>query len=54
VGRGNAVGASDWGWGVVVEADDGEAGSRRRSGERWRSEQRKMVGKEVCNYQDMR
>jgi hypothetical protein len=42
VDRGGAVCASDRGWGAVVGAADGESGSRRRSGERWRSEHGKI------------
>jgi hypothetical protein len=49
--HGNAVCASDWGWGVVVDADDGEPGSQRRSCERWRLEQGKLSGKEMCKCQ---
>jgi hypothetical protein len=51
VDRGNAIRASDRRWGVVVEADDGEPESRRRSGERWRPEEGKLSGKEVCKCQ---
>jgi hypothetical protein len=51
VDRGIAVRASDRGWGVVVEANDGEPESWRRSGERWRSEPGKLSGKEVCKCQ---
>jgi hypothetical protein len=43
-----AVRASGRGWGVVVQADDGEPESRRRSGERWWPEQGKLSEKEVC------
>jgi hypothetical protein len=53
VDRGNAVHALDWKGEAVVKADDGEPESRGRSGERWRSVQGKLVGKEVCNCQDM-
>jgi hypothetical protein len=48
VACGNAVRAPDWKGEAVVEADDGEPGSRRRSGVRWRSEQGELDGKEVC------
>jgi hypothetical protein len=47
VDRGNAIRASDQGWGVVVEANDGEPKSRRRSGERWWPEQKKL-SENVC------
>jgi hypothetical protein len=53
VAHGDAVRASDWKGEAVMEANDGELGSRRRSGERWRSEQGKLVGKEVCNCRDV-
>jgi hypothetical protein len=53
VDRGNAVRSSDWEGGAVVEADDGEPGSRRRSDERWRSDQGKLSGKEMCKCQGM-
>jgi hypothetical protein len=48
---GNADRASDWKGEAMVEADDGEPVSRRRSGERWRSEQGKLSGKEMCKCQ---
>jgi hypothetical protein len=48
VDRGDAVRASDRGWGVVVEANDGEPESRWRSGERWWSEQKKLSENRVC------
>jgi hypothetical protein len=39
---GGADRTSDRGWGAVVGAVDGEPGSRRRSGEQWRSGQGKI------------
>jgi hypothetical protein len=48
VDRGGADRTSDRGWGAVVGAADGEPGSRRRSGEQWRSGEEKLGGKEVC------
>jgi hypothetical protein len=53
VDRGGAVRGSDRGWGAGVEADDGEPGSRRRSGEQWRTEQGELDGKEVCKCQSV-
>jgi hypothetical protein len=53
VGRGNAVRASDWKGEAVVEADDSEPGSRRRSGEQWRTGQGELDGKEVCKCQSV-
>jgi hypothetical protein len=53
VGRGNAIPSLDWKGEAVVEADDGEPGSRRRSGEQWRTEQGELDGKEVCKCQSV-
>jgi hypothetical protein len=53
VDRGGADRTSDRGWGAVVGAADSEPGSRRMSGEQWRSGQGKLTGKMMCNSQGM-
>jgi hypothetical protein len=51
VACGDAVRASDWKGEAVVEADDGEPGSRRRSGDQWWPEHGELRGKAMCKSQ---